>query len=1689
MAGNTNIKITLSLDSKQYADAMRQAGQQVQQFAGKLEGDMARASTGADRLANALAKLGHYGAGLFALNKVGELARGFVQTADAVTTLHNTLRLATGSAQAAGQAYTALFDIAQRSRVSFTELGATFASLNRAGQELGVSQARMLVVTESVGNAMAISGGSAESMKAALIQLGQGMASGVLRGEELNSVMEQAPRLAKALADGMGVSIGQLRALGAEGKITAEAVVNALESQAAVLRGEVSGATLTAGQAFTQLSNATTMAVGELDKATGASNSVAKAISGTADAITTAGKAFAEHEGAIKASIGVLAGAGTAAGVLAVSRAITGAGGMVAAITAVRAAFVALSATMAANPVGLALLGVGAAVGAGLGARSARLSTSEGVANEIARTTKDIDRLQAEATLNTTKNDEKRAAAVAARLQELRKNRAALQASYGQMGGDAVSANAEDEKRAAHTAATNAQRQAEEALDKFRQTATGLPESYFTRMKEAIELNKKGLLVGKEWDDYLAKSQKEAQKHLGAVGAGGGKGDSELPAIRAKIAEVERYTKALQEQGIAAHKATEGEKLAGKIQEELKLGLSGAARAQKEKALSAAQALAAAEKLNLAEQARAKAMADSETVYRQELAAMAQSTDAMNAQAAELEAANAAFGKSRTAIEEETMAREKRRLAMLQSLGLEGDTTGELQRQIAARERLTDAMKAAEAKAALHQSAESLIQAQEGNDLVREEVALMGQAKESRARVIAARKAEITLAKELRAIDAQNISSAAKEQLRSEARDKARILAEAEAGRAALDEWTRTTDQINQTLTDALMRGFENGKGFAKNLRDTLSNMFRTLVLRPVISAVMSPVSMGITSMVGSVGNAAAGEAGSGILGSLGASAAGNMLFGGSSLAAVGSSIGTGFMATLSGSSIGAAASAYSAAGMGGVSAGLSIGAALPWVGVALAVASALGLFRKTKKVGAGLTGTLGVEDSVHDVDLMRKSGSLFSGPKYSTKIGGVSAMDDAIQQQFSAGKDAIKTFAQALGLGTDKIAGFTTALGADLIHPDVGIKGILLDGLSEKEAQEKVAAALKSGSNELAQQIIGTWEATTKTVKKLIAEQAPIGGDFDLPGVYREVDDTVTHVTYRPSEFAREGEQAIDTLARLGSSLAATNAMFDALGVKLYAASLAGGDMASKLADLFGGLENMGKATSEYMAGFYSEEERRAAQVRVLQKQMDALGVKMPDVNAGDARAQFRKLAESLDLTTEAGRKTWAGLMQLSGAFAGVTKASESAIEDAFVGLEKAVAAQRKLAEQSAQAAQTLVNEVKGVFDLLQDNVRALYGTVDSTALGAAAQGRDYITKALAAAKATGVLPDRGELQFAISSARDGLQRSGYATQFDRDRETLILAGQLSEMGDISGDQLSTAEKQLKAAKDQLVYLDGVLETARKQIDALNGIDGSVLSVEAAIQRLADALQDKKDKQDQQGGIRGVSQKRLEELQGQFGGSIQSAIGGDQLSKFTMYNNLLNAGLSFNEIRAVVESMAGAQSDQDWANLQGWSGSMSWAENNLAGIEKTDTENKGKFYNNMASTGLSDTQIRDIVEKQLGTQTDADWDALKHIAGVKGYASGGLHEGGLRVVGERGWELEATGPARIWNQEQLSNALNSGGNAELVAEVRALRAEVAALRTAGERTASNTAGLPQMVNQIDNVTEGGNAMRAEVMA
>lgn len=291
----TTAQVTLSLDAQQYFAGLSRAGAEAKVAAGRISASFDAAATAARSLA-----------GVFA---AGFSARAFVQAADSVTVLNNQLKLATGSQQEAVVAQAALFDIAQRSRVSFTELGGTYAQIARASGELGLSQTQLLTVTEAIGNAMTISGGDAGGMNAALMQLSQGLASGTLRGEELNSVMEQTPRLARALADGLGVPIGKLREMGAAGELTADKVIAALQSQAEVLRGEMAGSATTAAQSMQVLGNSATALAAELSDSLGVGNglnTVLGEMSRMLDEVTRASRESGDNFNVMNGLVGFL---------------------------------------------------------------------------------------------------------------------------------------------------------------------------------------------------------------------------------------------------------------------------------------------------------------------------------------------------------------------------------------------------------------------------------------------------------------------------------------------------------------------------------------------------------------------------------------------------------------------------------------------------------------------------------------------------------------------------------------------------------------------------------------------------------------------------------------------------------------------------------------------------------------------------------------------------------------------------------------------------------------------------------------------------------------------------------------------------------------------------------------------------------------------------------------------------------------------------------------------------------------------------------------------------------------------------------------------------------------------------------------------------------------------------------------
>lgn len=287
-------EVTRSLDQIQRAAAnSNRATDQVNQGMDRTGRGARRAATDVDRLKGAFDRARQaaagFGAVLGALG-VAFAARAYVQATDSLKLYESQLRLVTDSAEELEQVQGRLFELAQSTR---SELGSTvqlYARLARSSDQLGASQDQLLTVAQAVNQAIQISGATSAEASAGVIQFAQGLASGALRGDELRSVLEQLPRLAQAIAEGMGVTIGQLRELGQEGELSATAVINALLNQADTLQGEFSRVERTVGQALTQLQNDLLATVGEIDDTTAASDELIEAI----DALRTAvsGDAF-----------------------------------------------------------------------------------------------------------------------------------------------------------------------------------------------------------------------------------------------------------------------------------------------------------------------------------------------------------------------------------------------------------------------------------------------------------------------------------------------------------------------------------------------------------------------------------------------------------------------------------------------------------------------------------------------------------------------------------------------------------------------------------------------------------------------------------------------------------------------------------------------------------------------------------------------------------------------------------------------------------------------------------------------------------------------------------------------------------------------------------------------------------------------------------------------------------------------------------------------------------------------------------------------------------------------------------------------------------------------------------------------------------------------------------------------------
>ncbi|MCU9582465.1 tape measure protein [Proteus mirabilis] len=255
MANVGEIVYQVQMDVQQLLTSQRQLEQRLN----RMDSSFNRTSQSVNNTERSMLSLSKVAASL-----AGYLSASMVASySEAWTELNNKLSNSVRASESLIDVTQRVFDISQATRSSLDATATLYARLERGTREYNTSAEDLAKLTSIINQGFIVSGATAQEAENAIIQLSQGIASGVLRGEEFNSVAEQGSRLMVALADSMGVGIGQLRKMAAEGKLTTDVVVKGLLSQGDAIGKEFAKTTRTISQAFQEAGNNLTKFLGE----------------------------------------------------------------------------------------------------------------------------------------------------------------------------------------------------------------------------------------------------------------------------------------------------------------------------------------------------------------------------------------------------------------------------------------------------------------------------------------------------------------------------------------------------------------------------------------------------------------------------------------------------------------------------------------------------------------------------------------------------------------------------------------------------------------------------------------------------------------------------------------------------------------------------------------------------------------------------------------------------------------------------------------------------------------------------------------------------------------------------------------------------------------------------------------------------------------------------------------------------------------------------------------------------------------------------------------------------------------------------------------------------------------------------------------------------------------------------------
>ncbi|SDQ71779.1 phage tail tape measure protein, lambda family [Pseudomonas lundensis] len=494
----------------------------------------------------------------------------------------------------------------------------------------------------------------------------------------------------------------------------------------------------------------------------------------------------------------------------------------------------------------------------------------------------------------------------------------------------------------------------------------------------------------------------------------------------------------------------------------------------------------------------------------------------------------------------------------------------------------------------------------------------------------------------------------------------------------------------------------------------------------------------------------------------------------------------------------------------------------------------------------------------------------------------------------------------------------------------------------------------------------------------------------------------------------------------------------------------------------------------SAYRSAFFTEAENTALAIKNTTTELKALGVTLPA-----SRSEYRKMVEeAAKSTTDTGKAMYDTLMNAAAAastvFDELERRLNQGVTDSFSGVQRSISAQQKAATAAYNATNTSLSDmsataVKSVTDLssvsnsLESALKSLRGTSDDAVKTLRAQAQATLQSALATARAGGSLASFTGLEDALDTVSNN-NTDLYGSMEDFARDQGRTANVVAELNAINGKQLTAAEKLQKSIEDQIdvakkaydaqmAQYDQQLEFAQAQMDAFNGIDTSVKSVEAAIKALNGSL------------IASLAAKPATGA----GSAMANTAANNATVVDTLYQQLFGR-------------TADAGENKYWADRLG-SGNLPYAEivanmtQYASAADKAAMAAKGHATGGLITgpgTGTSDSILARLSNGEYVMTAEA----------VRMFGTGMLDQmnAGLLPafamgggIGEAGPQLEVTGPSRIYAPQPRAQASSGQGsiNAETLGELKAILQEMRTLSSHAKKTSDNTDQLATVGTQV----------------